>query len=134
MNERLRISTGTSWENIAAYSRAVRVGPVVEIAGTTAINEKGEVVGFHNVYEQTRYILIKIEKALNAVGASLEDVVRTRIYITDIALWEWAARAHREVFQHIRPVTTLVEVSGLVHPDLLVEIEATAIVNTVWNP
>ncbi len=128
-NERVRISTGTPWENMAAYSRAIRVGSIVEISGTTAVNEEGEVVGFHNVYEQTRYILMKIEHALEAVGASLNDVVRTRIYLVDIALWEWVARAHKEVFEHIRPVTTMVEVSGLIHPDLLVEIEATAIIS-----
>ena len=128
MEKRQKISSNNPWERQASYSRAIRVGNVVEIAGTTAL-EEDKVVGQGNMYEQTLYILKeKINKALKEAGAKLEHVVRTRIYITDINLWEEAARAHTEVFSDIRPVSTFLEVPRLIRVDLLVEIEATAII------
>ena len=111
------------------YSRAVRVGNVVEVAGTTA--QDGDVVtGGADVYAQTRRILEKIGEALTAAGASFQDVVRTRMFVTDIAQWEAVGRAHGEVFGDIRPATTMVQVSALINPQLLVEMEATAIIST----
>lgn len=128
MKKRQNIASNNPWERQASYSRAVRVGNVVEVAGTTAL-EEDKVVGQGNMYEQTLYILKdKVAKALREAGASLEHVVRTRIYITDINLWEEAARAHSEVFEDIRPASTFLEVPRLIRVDLLVEIEATAII------
>ena len=125
--ERKMISSGTYWENFVGYSRAVRVGNVVEVAGTTAM-DKDVLVGKGNAYEQSRFIIQKIEMALKDAGASLQDVVRTRIYVTDITQWEAIGRAHGEFFREIKPASTMVEVSALVNPDLLVEIEATAVI------
>lgn len=125
--ERQNISTGTSWEEAVGYSRAVRLGPHVWIAGTTATDETGNVVG-GDVYAQTAYILGKIDSALRKAGASLADVTRTRIFVTDVSLWEAVGRAHGEVFGEIRPAATMVEVSALVSPEMLVEIEADAFV------
>lgn len=126
MKERLLISSGSPWEHVVGYSRAVKVGNVIEVAGTTAVD--GEtLIGEGDVYLQTKFILQKIETALKEAGASLEDVVRTRMYITDISLWEEAGKAHGEVFQHIRPAATMVQVSQLIDSRLLIEIEATAI-------
>ena len=126
MKERLLISSGSPWEHVVGYSRAVKVGNVIEVAGTTAVD--GEtLIGEGDVYLQTKFILQKIETALKEAGASLEDVVRTRMYITDISLWEEAGKAHGEVFQHIRPAATMVQVSQLIDYRLLIEIEATAI-------
>ena len=129
MNARLTISSGTRWEEVAGYSRAVRVGNVVEVAGTTAVDENGQVVGANDPYQQTRFILAKIEKALASAGASMKDVIRTRMFVTDISRWEEIARAHGEVFGEIKPASTMVEVNRLISPELLVEIEATAIIN-----
>lgn len=129
MKSRLNISSGTQWEEIAGYSRAVRTGDIVEVAGTTAVDEHGHVIGLGEPYEQTRYILAKIEKALQAAGASLQDVVRVRMFVTDISRWQEILRAHGEVFSAIRPAATLVEVRALIRPELLVEIEATAILS-----
>ena len=129
MNARLTISSGTRWEEVAGYSRAVRVGNVVEVAGTTAVDENGQVVGANNPYQQTRFILAKIEKALASAGASMKDVIRTRMFVTDISRWEEIARAHGEVFGEIKPASTMVEVNRLISPELLVEIEATALIN-----
>jgi len=114
---------------VAGYSRAVRVGAIVEVAGTTAVDENGQVAGANDPYQQTRFILAKIEKALSSAGASMKDVVRTRMFVTDISRWEEIARAHGEVFREIKPASTMLEVKALISPELLVEIEATAIIN-----
>ncbi len=123
---RNNISSGSPWEDIVGYSRAVRIGNIVEVAGTTAMD--GDLlVGKGDVYAQTRFIFQKIEKVLQQTGASISDVVRTRMFITDIARWEEAGRAHGEFFSKIKPVATMVEVSKLIDPDLLIEIEVSAI-------
>ena len=123
---RQNISSGATWENIIGYSRAVRVGNIIEVAGTTATDGDAH-IAVGNVYDQTIFILQKIEKALQKAGATMQDVVRTRIYVTDISQWEAVGRAHGEFFSQVKPASTMVEVTALVHPDLLVEIEATAI-------
>jgi len=122
------ISSGTAWEETIGYSRAVRIGSVVEVAGTTAVDGEGNVVGRADPAAQTRYILQKIEQALVAAGASLQDVVRTRLFVTDISHWEAIGRVHGEFFRTIKPVATMVEVSALISPELLVEIEVTAVI------
>ena len=128
MTKRINISSGAKWEDIVGYSRAVRVGNLIEVSGTTAVNKNGQVVGANDAFEQTLYILSKIEKVLQEVGASCEEVVRTRMYVTDISLWEQVGRAHGQYFGAIKPASTMVEVSALIDPALLVEIEATALV------
>lgn len=120
------IRSGAPWEETVGYSRAVRVGRFVEVAGTTAVRD-GEVQYPRQAYFQTLYVLATIRQALEQAGARLEDVVRTRIYTTDIQLWEDIGRAHGEYFAAIKPTATMVEVSALIHPDLVVEIEASAI-------
>jgi enamine deaminase RidA (YjgF/YER057c/UK114 family) len=127
-HKRINISSGTAWEEQVGYSRAVRVGNVIEVAGTTAVDEHGNVVGQGDPYRQTQFILNKIEQALIAAGASLKDVVRTRMFVIDIRQWGEIGRAHGETFGEIRPSATMVEVKALIDPALLVEIEATAIV------
>ncbi len=129
MNKRINISSGAKWEDIIGYSRAVRIGNVIEVAGTTSIDESGQVVGLNDPEEQTKFILSKIEKALMAAGASLKDVVRTRMFVTNIADWEIIGKAHGFYFKDIKPVATMVEVKSLISPELLVEIEATAILS-----
>lgn len=125
--KRTNISSGAPWEGVVGYSRAVKVGNCIEVAGTTAV-DGDQVIGAGNAYEQTRYILQKIEKALAAGGASLKDVVRTRMFVTNIDDWEAIGNAHGEFFREIKPAATMVEVSRLINPDLLVEIEVTAII------
>jgi enamine deaminase RidA (YjgF/YER057c/UK114 family) len=127
MQQRLNISSGAPWEETIGYCRAVRIGDVVEVAGTCAVTEVGATVGVGNPYEQTQYILQKIERALVAAGATLQDVVRTRVYVTDMSRWQEVGKAHGEFFRHVKPASTFVEVSALIGEDLLVEIEATAI-------
>jgi enamine deaminase RidA (YjgF/YER057c/UK114 family) len=125
--KRTLISSGTIWEQKYGYSRAVEIGDFVIVAGTTAVDEKGAVVGEGSPYEQARFIYQKIERALREAGSSLDDVVRVRTFIVDITRWEEVARAQGEVFATIRPAATLVQISALVDPRLLVEIEVDAI-------
>lgn len=125
--KRKRLSSGAKWEEIVGYSRAIRVGNVIEVSGTTAVNEKNEVIGKGDAYAQTRFIIKKAEKALIELGSSLKDVVRTRMFTTNMIYWEEIGRAHGDFFREIKPVSTLVEVSGLIDRDLLIEIEFTAI-------
>jgi len=124
---RKNFSSGAKWEEIVGYSRAVRVGNILEISGTVAVDGNNLLVGGENAYEQTRFILSKIETVLQNAGFSITDVIRTRIFLKDINQWEEIARAHSEFFDKIRPVTTMLEVSRLIHPSYLVEIEASAI-------
>ena len=125
---RKNISSGAKWEAIVGYSRAVRVGNTIEVAGTTAVDGE-EVIGKGDAYAQTKFILQKIETALGEAGAKMTDVVRTRMYVTNMKDWEAIGKAHGEFFRNIRPASTMVEVSKLINPDLLIEIEVTAILD-----
>jgi enamine deaminase RidA (YjgF/YER057c/UK114 family) len=127
MTNRTIYSSGAIWEDKVGYSRAVKVGNHIEVSGTVASDENGSIIGKDNPYEQTKFILRKIEKALLQAGASMTDVVRTRMFVTDISRFEEYAKAHGEVFHTIRPCTSMLEVKGLVSPEYLIEIEATAI-------
>lgn len=123
------VQSGASWESLVGYSRAVRVGNVVHVSGTTATDADGQLIGAGDAYAQTRQALANIETALQRAGVSVEHVTRTRMFVTDIARWEDIARAHSEYFDKVRPAATMVEVRRLIHPDMLIEIEADAIVH-----
>jgi enamine deaminase RidA (YjgF/YER057c/UK114 family) len=129
---KVAIGSGSKWEDIVGYSRAVRVWDVIEVAGTTAV-DGDTIVGHGDVYAQANFIFKKIQTALQQVGAGMQDVVRTRMYITDITLWEQAGKAHGEWFKNIKPAATMVEVAKLIDPDLLIEIEVTAVVQNDNN-
>jgi len=125
-SDRQNISSGAKWEDIVGYSRAVRVGSRVYLTGTTAIDEQGEIVGLDDGYKQTVQVIRNIERALNQAGGGLQNVVRTRMFVTDIGRWEEYGRAHSEFFGAIRPCATMVEVSALIDPRMLIEIEVEA--------
>ena len=127
MAKRTNFGSGAPWEAIVGYSRAVRVGGVIHVAGTTALDEQGRLVGENDAYAQTRQTLDNIRRALERAGATLADVVRTRIYVIDIERWEEIGRAHGESFADVRPAATMVQVGRLIDPRMLVEIEAEAI-------
>jgi enamine deaminase RidA (YjgF/YER057c/UK114 family) len=129
MADRVKFSSDTKWESLVGYSRAIRVGKVVHVSGTTATDPGGKLVGIGDPAAQTLQALNNVRRALESVGAKLEDVVRTRIYVTDISRWEEVGKAHGSFFSGIRPATSLVEVKNLVSPDMLVEIEAEAILD-----
>lgn len=126
MQKRFNILSGAVWEGQVGYSRAVRIGNVIEVSGTTSV-DGDKLIGKDDLYTQTKFILQKIERSLQEAGAAMTDVVRTRMYLTDISKWEEAGRAHAEFFSKIKPAATMIEVSKLIHPDLLIEIEASAI-------
>ena len=126
--KRTNISSGAKWEDIVGYSRAVKIGNIIEVAGTTSI-ENGRIVGTNDAYAQTKFILQKIEKTLNEAGATLQDVIRTRMFVIDISMWEQIGKAHGEYFRDIKPASTMVEVKSLIDPEMLIEIEVTAIIS-----
>ncbi len=128
MKKRVNISSGSKWEKLVGYSRIVKVGNQVFVTGTTAVDDNGNIVGIGDVYKQTKFILSKIEKYLNEAGAKLSDIVRTRMFVVNITDWQEVGQAHNEFFSNIKPATTMVEVSSLIESDLLIEIEADAII------
>lgn len=128
MAEKQHYFSGTKWEPIVGYSRAIKIGNQVLVTGTTATNEQGEIVGIGDAYAQTVQVIRNIEKALNALGAELKHVVRTRMFVTDISLWEEFGRAHGEFFRDIRPCATMVEIRRLIDDRMLIEIEADAVI------
>lgn len=129
MSRRTNYSSGAIWEDLVGYSRAVKVGNQIEVSGTVAADENGHAVGRNDAYQQTVFVLQKIEKVLKEAGASLNDVVRTRMFVTDISRFEEYGRAHGEFFSSTKPCTSMIEVKGLVTPEYLIEIEVTAIVS-----
>ena len=126
--QRTNYSSGAKWEEIVGYSRAVKIGNTIEVTGTVAVDENNMLVGNNDAYAQTKFIIGKIEKVLQRAGASLSDVIRTRMFVTDISRWEEYGKAHGEFFKEIRPCTSMIEVKGLISPEYLIEIEATAII------
>jgi enamine deaminase RidA (YjgF/YER057c/UK114 family) len=128
--ERINYSSGAKWEDIVGYSRAVKVGNTIEVTGTVAVDDNSNLVGYNNHYLQTKFIIEKIERVLQQAGASLKDVVRTRMFVTDISRWEEYGKAHGEFFSAIKPCTSMIEVKALIAPEYLIEIEATAILTT----
>jgi enamine deaminase RidA (YjgF/YER057c/UK114 family) len=126
MEKRIRVNTNAKWENQIGYSRAIKAGRTIEVSGTSAI-DRDRIIAPGDPYQQTRFIIQKIERAINEAGGSLKDVVRTRIYVTNIKDWGAVGRAHGEFFKDIKPATTMVEVTSLIDPNFVVEIEATAI-------
>lgn len=129
-NQRTLYASGAQWESIVGYSRAVKVGNIIEVSGTVATDEEGQTIGEGDAYLQTKFILQKIEAVLLQADATLNDVVRTRLFVTDISQWQEYGRAHGEVFNNINPCTSMIEVKALIAPQYLVEIEATAIVTS----
>lgn len=127
--ERINYSSGAKWEDVVGYSRAVKVGNIIEVTGTVAVDDNSNLVGGNDAYQQTKFILQKIEGVLQRAGASLNEVVRTRMFVTDISRWEEYGRAHGEFFSAIKPCTSMIEVKGLIAPEYLIEIEATAILS-----
>ena len=127
--QRINYSSGARWEDIVGYSRAVRMGNTIEVTGTVAVDDNSQLVGGNDAYAQTRFIIEKIEKVLALAGATLGDVVRTRMFVTDISRWEEYGKAHGEFFHEIKPCTSMIEVKGLIAPEYLIEIEATAILS-----
>jgi len=127
MNKRVNIFSSSKWESIVGYSRAVRVGEKIFVSGTVASDDNGDIVGEGDVYLQTKFILQKIEKALNLAGASINDVVRIRMFVLDISKWEDIAKAHSEVFNNIRPAASMIEINRLINEKFLIEIEADAV-------
>jgi enamine deaminase RidA (YjgF/YER057c/UK114 family) len=126
--ERTNYSSGAKWEDIVGYSRAVKIGNIIEVTGTVAVDENSLLVAKDDAYGQTKFIIEKIEKVLRQAGASLKNVVRTRMFVTDISRWEEYGKAHGEFFSTIKPCTSMIEVKGLIAPEYLIEIEATAII------
>ena len=128
MLDRINYSSGSKWEDIVGYSRAVKIGNLIEVTGTVASDDAGKVVGAEDAYAQTKFIYQKIEAVLKRAGAAMKDVVRVRMFVTDISRWQEYGRAHSEFFKDIKPCNTMVEVSALIEPGYLIEIEATAII------
>jgi enamine deaminase RidA (YjgF/YER057c/UK114 family) len=127
--QRTNYSSGAKWEDIVGYSRAVKIGNTIEVTGTVAADDTSNLVGGNDAYEQTKFIIQKIEKVLEKAGGSLKDVVRTRMFVTDISRWEEYGKAHGEFFKDIRPCTSMIEIKGLIAPEYLIEIEATAVIS-----
>lgn len=125
---RINYSSGAKWEDVVGYSRAVKVGNIIEVTGTVAVDENSNLIGGNDAYAQTKFIIQKIEKVLQQAGASLNDVIRTRMFVTDISRWEEYSKAHGEFFKNIKPCTSMIEVKGLIAPEYLIEIEASAII------
>lgn len=128
MTKRINVGTGAKWENIVGYSRAVKIGNLIAVSGTTAVDENNNIIGKNDAYKQTLFILEKIEKALHQIGAKMENVIRTRMFVCNINEWERIGKAHGEFFRNIKPAATMVEVSRLIDKELLVEIEVDAVV------
>lgn len=128
MKTRTNYASGAKWEDIVGYSRAVKIGNIVEVTGTVSVDENSLLVGKNDAYAQTKFIIQKIEKVLQRAGASLQDVIRTRMFVTDISRWQEYGKAHGEFFSTIKPCTSMIEVKGLIAPEYLIEIEATAII------